>query len=285
MTSDILRQLLANSNRGVTPPPVLYHYTSLAGFKGIVESKELWATGIRYLNDAREFLEAMARLDSVLVERLRANPDKGPVHEFLDEVRMHRVTLSRMNLCVFSLTEHGDLLSQWRGYCSPGDGYSVGFDTGQLLTLVKPLSFTLERCIYDLAAQEREVSNLLGTYLQQIVARSDDDDDKSTADILPFLSDFLSLAPRIKNSAFAQEDEWRLVSPVTSLTDARMCYRIGRSMLMPHFVIPIEPLPIVSVIVGPTPHRELAKEAAQGFLSKNGLKSEVTISAVPFRTH
>ena len=41
---------------GTKPDPEnpLYHYTSLEGLRGIVDSRTLWATDIRYLNDAQE---------------------------------------------------------------------------------------------------------------------------------------------------------------------------------------------------------------------------------------
>lgn len=37
------------------PPQRLYHYTTAEGLRGIVESKILWATDVRYLNDPLEF--------------------------------------------------------------------------------------------------------------------------------------------------------------------------------------------------------------------------------------
>ena len=33
---------------------ILYHYTSLEGLLGIIESKSIWATNVLYLNDASE---------------------------------------------------------------------------------------------------------------------------------------------------------------------------------------------------------------------------------------
>ena len=36
-------------------PSILYHYTGQTGLLGIVESAELWATKIQYMNDATEF--------------------------------------------------------------------------------------------------------------------------------------------------------------------------------------------------------------------------------------
>jgi hypothetical protein len=36
-------------------PGILWHYTDFEGFKGIVESKSIYATNLKYLNDKEEF--------------------------------------------------------------------------------------------------------------------------------------------------------------------------------------------------------------------------------------
>ena len=47
-------------------PKLLYHYTPLAGFLGIVESETLWMTDYSYLNDAREFQLGVERATTIL---------------------------------------------------------------------------------------------------------------------------------------------------------------------------------------------------------------------------
>jgi hypothetical protein len=39
-------------------PETLWHYTSFAGFQGIITSKQIWATEYRFLNDLEEFRHA-----------------------------------------------------------------------------------------------------------------------------------------------------------------------------------------------------------------------------------
>lgn len=51
-----------------TPPPILYHYTRLPGLLGIIDSKALWATDIRYLNDETEFHHAVDITRDLLTE-------------------------------------------------------------------------------------------------------------------------------------------------------------------------------------------------------------------------
>jgi hypothetical protein len=38
-----------------SPPPDLYHYTDQNGLLGIMDSGNLWATKVQYLNDSKEF--------------------------------------------------------------------------------------------------------------------------------------------------------------------------------------------------------------------------------------
>ena len=53
---------------------LLYHYTDAAGLKGIAESAQLWATGIRHLNDPLEYRYAFQLLHNELL-RLTGGSD------------------------------------------------------------------------------------------------------------------------------------------------------------------------------------------------------------------
>jgi hypothetical protein len=47
------------NNQALVPDNFLYHYTSLTGLQGIVNSGVIWATNIFYLNDSKELLNAV----------------------------------------------------------------------------------------------------------------------------------------------------------------------------------------------------------------------------------
>lgn len=51
----------------------LYHYTGVAGIKGIIESQTLWATHCRYLNDGKEIKHYEQRLSKII----RPDVDSG----------------------------------------------------------------------------------------------------------------------------------------------------------------------------------------------------------------
>src|SRR4051794_31261589 len=109
-------------------PKVLYHYTSPAGLMGIIESHCVWASDIRYLNDVNEFSVAQKTLATVLEElrdRMSGETERR-VLKLLDITRISQwFEEERYRVFVSSFTEVGDLLSQWRGYCPAGAGYSV----------------------------------------------------------------------------------------------------------------------------------------------------------------
>ena len=54
-------------------PDLLYHYTDVAGLIGICSSQSLWATNLRFMNDAKELAHTWALMLDVLTEvRARA---------------------------------------------------------------------------------------------------------------------------------------------------------------------------------------------------------------------
>jgi len=48
--------------------PTLWHYTTVTGLEGMLRSREIWATNIRYLNDDEEMSGFFRRKFPVLLE-------------------------------------------------------------------------------------------------------------------------------------------------------------------------------------------------------------------------
>lgn len=134
----------------------LYHYTTAAGLQGIVESQQLRATNISYLNDAEEhtgfFERRLPRLlekpvRAAVAERAstasgRSNIDKvGGIEKAVEGLTRELVTALRTTTLNFNnpyvtafcsaVPEHAPddgLLSQWRGYGLDG-GYALVLET------------------------------------------------------------------------------------------------------------------------------------------------------------
>ena len=94
-----------------------------------------------------------------------------------------------------------------------------------------------------------------------------------------------------KDHSFHEEKEWRLVTYITNYHDERLCFRPGKSMLIPYYKISLEQESwqgeIAAVTIGPCPHPDIAKLAVDGLLLKYGLtdgeNSVVTPSRIPYR--
>jgi hypothetical protein len=250
-------------------PTRLYHYTDAQGFKGIVESRELWATHIQYLNDAQEYHHAAELAARVLLERAQAAADP---HEQAILGRLNAATdlhtMAEQSVCVTSFSAAGDDLSQWRGYCPDSTGYSLGFVPEDLVAKAAEQGFSLARCLYGEAVQREAITRVLEEVRRSVpwtqALAHPRDRDVQVEVIKAWLNAFAPLAPTFKHPAFCNEREWRLISPI-SIGDDRWRVRPGRSMLIPYVPIAltrIDPyLPIRKVVVGPTPHRELARRA------------------------
>ena len=105
---------------------------------------------------------------------------------------------------------------------------------------------------------------------------------------LSFVTQFLIVAPALKDPSFSEEREWRMISKPVSVKHPQMSHRQGTSMLIPHFEFSIgdspEEIPITEVIVGPTPHPELAKKSFTSYLINQGVQwKQVSHSRIPYR--
>jgi hypothetical protein len=111
------------------PPPIIYHYTSDVGLKGILDTGEVWLTDIFNLNDPSELRHGLSHAIDILKGKLANSPLQSK--KFVGDL----VTLFEQGgipgfghffICSFSAC--GDDLGQWRAYGDDGRGYALGFD-------------------------------------------------------------------------------------------------------------------------------------------------------------
>src|SRR5712672_2809171 len=138
-------------------PAVLYHYTTRAPLIAILETRQVFASSIRHLNDAQEFEYATSIARKVLSDALKPDGDERWLHEQIG--RLLEGVKEQARVFVFSLSEHGDQLSQWRAYCKPMDGYAVGFTTKALVTAAAP-AYHLVPVHYDPTTQRDLIDKL-----------------------------------------------------------------------------------------------------------------------------
>lgn len=120
----------------------LYHYSGTSGFAGIIAHSELWATDLRFLNDAQELKFAWDVFLSRMDERGRGQTNYSEAHRAALEAirRMNAEDLDSMEMRTFAtcLSELDDDVPQWRSYASDGHGVALGFDADRIRMIPVP---------------------------------------------------------------------------------------------------------------------------------------------------
>jgi hypothetical protein len=278
--------------KNIRPPDELYHYTSQLGLLGILKSDTLWASKIHYLNDSTEFRIALDLAKEVLNERLVKEVgarNREKIECLLDDIP----TIQKINVCVVSLSQNRDLLSQWRAYGGSVGGFSIGFKSSTLLACASNQGFNLVRCVYDQSKQRQIISELIDECLAvefNTIPSEVDPNRPRTILVLHTGGDFsrklAATAPILKHPSYEEEDEWRLISE-KGLNSSSLSFRPGGSMLTPYFefILGDKRDYLGSITVGPNPHPDLANDAILMLLSKYGIANETKIieTGIPFR--
>lgn len=304
----------------------LFHYTTLAGLLGFVETRCLWATHFKSLNDRREFREAERFIRPFASNAIRSHIKKlksqgrlGSVAESIDEAIAKKAEQISDILFesafkatlpfVFSFCAHSSsskeardgLLSQWRAY-GRGGGVAVEFDIEKLQAAIDKdalrhhhAGYFLEPVIYDISSvstQRRSIDRDALRQAFEMMAEVDlDISDWKTELIDKSFEPYVRFASTIKDSAFAEESEVRLIHLVPARpTLGRPPPKLVNTRLRGSDLVPFvkllddggQELPIVRVIVGP--HRQIDNQVdiLKMFFSSSGLDIEVLPSSIPY---
>jgi hypothetical protein len=280
-------------NFGQKTEGVLYHYTSHKILRSIVEDRQLRISHVYYMNDANEIKYGAELLKTVVAERQNRETDQTLI-EFLIEFRewLNQLIGLPHYIFVFSLTEKGNLLSQWRAYTPSGEaGVSIGFSQEGLKKLAAERGFELIQCLYD----KKEQLGILNSELDAIVEKFIKDKPSINTAGRPANQKYVSYCYqhserllkafcRIKDPYFQEESEWRLVSKYyENYADPEIKFREGRTTLVPFIEFPLANIHeddrlFEQVYVGPSPNFNLAYSAIVSFLS-NKKACKITINS------
>jgi hypothetical protein len=255
------------------PPALLYHYTTLTGLLGILQSGHIWASEVRYLNDSAEITLAFRLMERAVSVRT-TNASDAATREILKQFSEWLDGRSSSGPMVFvtSFTQNGNLLSQWRGYSPASQGVSIGIASAHLSAVGGASRFSLGRCRYDSVDQAVAINGLIENVLSFAERVGPSEAAHSSRSFHPSFArceeSILRVGALIKDSQFREEAEWRIVSrAVSDYVATEIMYRVGPSMLIPFLRVPLVNvmgvIPIDDVIVGPTPHPQAATEAVQ----------------------
>jgi Protein of unknown function (DUF2971) len=297
---DDLRKVRYDGDRQEVP---LFHYTNASGLLGILEKRQIWATHVSHLND-REELVVGERIALEEIERLASEEQSAPVQTLHREHAsiFERAKLSaNVDIYVASLTEDGDLLSQWRAYGANGAGYALGFQGLRLPSDADDspdaeLILILLRCEYDLAtfrAKVRavllEVAETFKRYLDQHGCDAEHVEAFRRVTLPVAVYRVQAMVPRLKDPAFREEREWRLVALCEMEHEKELLrFRAGPHGLQRYLPVDLadseQAMNLAQVYVGPTQDQSVGVSAARALLRWHGYDPALVVSStVPYR--
>jgi hypothetical protein len=291
---------------------LVYHYTSLSGAEGILASRRMWATHLRYLNDSKEFQYSLETLQAALEAESAAWTGAVLLGRFLTRLFDNAPWPEAF---VLSFSAAGDQLGQWRAYCGGGPGISLGFDSHRLGDLLRAEGLKLGPCVYDQEVQRRLFQPLAKQVVADFPPPADIPDNWShMSPDQRFASDYAhfakvmqqsrgetsfgpmvdvmvavgNLGPLLKHPAFAEEREWRAIL-ATNLKETNVQFRSGRSTLLPYVSVPVidhdGKSPLVEIVIGPCPQPALTFDALKLLVRQDSTYADVKVrvSETPYR--
>lgn len=281
--------------------PNVWHYTTGQGLIGIFQTGCIWASSILFLNDSAEIHHTFR-----LALQYVAGQNFNELQKVLVDLAVERaggrhsswLPGQYLNVYVASFSSKGDDLNQWRGYASK-NGYAIGFSLKLIRSLAEREGYSFEKVRYA----DKDKYELLKPILDQYLRRCDSLDlslakTKSLKGSWPwpgepelaklaneFSSQLIEVAPLIKDAAFAEEEEWRLVAKTTSTE--RLNYRDTATGLIPYIAMNLKnegKLEVRMLIVGPSPRQWHAITASNMAASTFGVACKGWAnSTVPYR--
>lgn len=270
----------------------LYHYTSISGLMGMVADRAVWAGHAYYLNDTKEIVHAVDGITQKLKQYIDPlGGDDEFVEQLLEWLKSFRH--NPYHIFVFSLSEERSLLSQWRSYTPHGKGVSLGFSAETLNHLLTRQGFRLAKCLYSRDEQDQLLSSfmemLFASFHQVgVLARNKNaHPTQSYHDFLEgFRGDFLQVLAIVKDEAFREEREWRILSPYyANYTGSEVQFRPGASMIMPYTVLDLPKVGrlFAEVILGPSRDVSLSMAALATYLTNKKVCNMTFNSQIPYR--
>lgn len=277
-------------------PSKLYHYTTLDGLMGIIQTNTLYASDAMFLNDSSE-LQYGKELISESINHLIDKQDFQTTYyggfgdkevDLLNRVIKQLSKATFKDIYITCFTTESDILSQWRGY-SNNSGVRIGFKRDTLLESFDNVFLSVIN--YNRKSQLKQIEETLGILLTYAVHGDGKDMPESDVELLPqaMVDILLSYVSSFKNNAFKEEREYRLIcSPSRDPEEDSVLpafYRNNGKFIVPYVKLESKRtlLPISDIMIGQSPYSEKIKHGIELLLESNGYERiRVHISKIPY---
>lgn len=263
---------------------LVYHYCSPQSFLQIMESKKIWLSSTRNMNDSAEGKWFLNIVIKVLKEH-----EEELGKEWCENVKTE-LKYNYIPLYIACFSKNGDALSQWRSYAEDGFGVAIGFDEdilapqGEILNTERSSDILAPKSIISLRDVDYKtyedlklnIFSLAEKWIRRVSDVKDSFYVQNTA-IRPresaryFSWWCIDDASALKNPAFCEEEEKRLIlkpdymrleylglreeskfqkmKAMKALGGVK--HRVSNGFLTSHFELPISGKMINTLILGP----------------------------------
>jgi Protein of unknown function (DUF2971) len=264
-------------------PRVLYHYTSMAGAKGILSIQQFWATAHYCTNDPAELSSA----DSIVVEVARElhHNASGTAARVLDLFastysRSHIAKSTTACLVCFSLSRDDE--EQWRKYGDNGRGICLGVPVldepgpqDQPSALLK-VDYSEESCRQTVRAEFAKICDSL-SYVENLPKNVQSGFVQWGLSALNRQAAFVSMSA--KHVGWAVEQEYRLVTLVSRNAKAQLKQRQSADGIKAVDYLPVmvrasgRRIALAEILIGPNRDPESTREELETLLAEKGYDS------------
>jgi hypothetical protein len=264
-----------------TLPRRVHHYTTAAGFAGILHDGGMRATNFSFLNDPSE-IQYARDLALVTLSDMRDSAT-GQLRELLEHTRTALALKASWEPYLACFSSLADDISQWRAYASSAaERYCLGFDAK---TLASSLSVQpTARFVRLLYRKEEQVQRIVSFGEQAVEFVSNNNIDPTNWDAVgKVVADIMAwVLPEIKDPAYECEAEWRIIFRGDESAESPE-FDTSQGTLRPfrRFQLP-KPIPLREVCVLAPKRKPLALKAANMLLQSAALEIQATHSSVPF---
>lgn len=283
---------------------MIYHYTTLQTANSILnnyrqsEDKDnivFWASSIYMMNDPTEMqygwdvlIETLCGYEDandvpadIRLSNFMKETEKSPFSKVFEE---HFYNEDK-TVFVISFSKEKDYLPMWSTYGENGNGICLCFDekffhTKNEMMIVFPALSTL---YLGQSNNDESTMKALGEIIGQEYkfylegTKSFLEKTQTIGTMIPIVS------ACIKDSAFAYENEKRVVAMPHNINES-ICFRTSvKGNLVPFVKIPIPIKSLKEIIVGPGIQTENVKRGLQLFLHSCEVKIPLSLSCVPYR--
>lgn len=284
----------------------LYHYTSGTSLLGILQSRQLWATDLRFLNDFEELNKGLSFFEE-FIDSLSGDLAKKinkPVEELINILVSNiRRNAALTSINVVSFTSKSDNLRQWMSYCNCKVGYCIEFEGNDILpNHLKEYAGCLQirKIDYLQDYRTKEYRATVNAFVSEIKrVLTTDSNDSSHEELIAdfsykaneFILNCMFLASSMKSVQFQDESEYRLIYIGNNRDSELDCendsaelqalyskpslpvesYREISDIIVPYQRIPFNIESIKSVVIGPSSNSEFAEKGLIEIRDRNDL--------------